>query len=368
MRSMFYFAAIAAAVTFTGCCGAGKTCKLGSHLGAQNLGAKNVAPAASDCGCDAAPASADSCSACGTDATVSVSAPYACEGGCSSAPMNAAPADSSCGCSSCGSADGYVPMQSAPVQYAPMQSAPVQYAPAQSSGCSTCDGASAPAPAKNSRGLFSRCKEKGEGGLSSSGVGLFMKSKGKACSTDEQQSRLGFGERPRSLKRASSNNFARTAGVATAQCDSCEGSEATYLPTVAQLPEGYDGGGGGRRISTGIIADLRGRHKAKHSGSGAGAYAGPAAYAGGANAGAADCDANAGAGCGAAGCGVGGKPCHNCLLSKAFRGADHPYGGAVPHTNPARGQSGQAPSYAYPYYTTRGPRDFLRDNPPSIGY
>lgn len=26
-----------------------------------------------------------------------------------------------------------------------------------------------------------------------------------------------------------------------------------------------------------------------------------------------------------------------------------------------------APSYAYPYYTTRGPRDFLLDNPPSIG-
>jgi hypothetical protein len=27
-----------------------------------------------------------------------------------------------------------------------------------------------------------------------------------------------------------------------------------------------------------------------------------------------------------------------------------------------------APSYAYPYYTTRGPRDFLMKNPPSIGY
>lgn len=27
-------------------------------------------------------------------------------------------------------------------------------------------------------------------------------------------------------------------------------------------------------------------------------------------------------------------------------------------------QTGQ---YAYPYYTTRGPRDFLRNNPPSIG-
>lgn len=25
------------------------------------------------------------------------------------------------------------------------------------------------------------------------------------------------------------------------------------------------------------------------------------------------------------------------------------------------------PTYGYPYYTTRGPRDFLVDNPPSIG-
>jgi hypothetical protein len=29
---------------------------------------------------------------------------------------------------------------------------------------------------------------------------------------------------------------------------------------------------------------------------------------------------------------------------------------------------GQAPTYAYPYYTTRAPRDFLMDNPPSIGW
>ena len=35
-----------------------------------------------------------------------------------------------------------------------------------------------------------------------------------------------------------------------------------------------------------------------------------------------------------------------------------------PETQPAGGPVGQ---YAYPYYTTRGPRDFLVDNPPSIG-
>ena len=35
-----------------------------------------------------------------------------------------------------------------------------------------------------------------------------------------------------------------------------------------------------------------------------------------------------------------------------------------PETEPAGGPVGQ---YAYPYYTLRGPRDFLVDNPPSIG-
>jgi len=35
-----------------------------------------------------------------------------------------------------------------------------------------------------------------------------------------------------------------------------------------------------------------------------------------------------------------------------------------PAEEPAGGPVGQ---YAYPYYTLRGPRDFLVDNPPSIG-
>lgn len=37
--------------------------------------------------------------------------------------------------------------------------------------------------------------------------------------------------------------------------------------------------------------------------------------------------------------------------------------GASP--GPAEGQA--SPTYGYPYYTTRGPRDFLNPNPPSIG-
>ena len=43
-----------------------------------------------------------------------------------------------------------------------------------------------------------------------------------------------------------------------------------------------------------------------------------------------------------------------------------PHGGGYPeypafNPGPPHGQ------VAYPYYTTRGPRDFLRDNPPNIG-
>ncbi len=40
----------------------------------------------------------------------------------------------------------------------------------------------------------------------------------------------------------------------------------------------------------------------------------------------------------------------------------------APHIGPFMGQSGPpVGTYAYPYYTLRGPRDFLIDNPPSIG-
>jgi hypothetical protein len=49
------------------------------------------------------------------------------------------------------------------------------------------------------------------------------------------------------------------------------------------------------------------------------------------------------------------------------------HGGAVdPYADPYAGQMQAAPpqsagAVAYPYYTTRGPRDFLINNPPSIG-
>jgi len=66
--------------------------------------------------------------------------------------------------------------------------------------------------------------------------------------------------------------------------------------------------------------------------------------------------------------------CNNC---RGCRGGLHDPGrlagagsGSVdghhyrPEPQPA---GGPVPQYAYPYYTIRGPRDFLVDNPPSIG-
>jgi len=42
-------------------------------------------------------------------------------------------------------------------------------------------------------------------------------------------------------------------------------------------------------------------------------------------------------------------------------------GGGVHYRPPTEPAGGPVPQYAYPYYTVRGPRDFLVDNPPSIG-
>lgn len=69
--------------------------------------------------------------------------------------------------------------------------------------------------------------------------------------------------------------------------------------------------------------------------------------------------------------------CNNCNGGRGQRGPHHfaGQGGAPgqgvpgghhyrPETEPAGGPAGQ---YAYPYYTLRGPRDFLVNNPPSIG-
>ena len=64
-----------------------------------------------------------------------------------------------------------------------------------------------------------------------------------------------------------------------------------------------------------------------------------------------------------------------CLGGRCSGRSIHPFGGQLPHTANAAGGGatgfgggGSAPSYAYPYYTTRGPRDFLQDGcgPPPI--
>lgn len=82
----------------------------------------------------------------------------------------------------------------------------------------------------------------------------------------------------------------------------------------------------------------------------------------------------AGLGSGCHGCASG---CHGCtsgLMSRgllAAKGIVGPARGDIPHTSQppmGYGEGQQAPTYGYPYYTARAPRDFLMDNPPSIGW
>ena len=85
-------------------------------------------------------------------------------------------------------------------------------------------------------------------------------------------------------------------------------------------------------------------------------------------------------GCGRFGCGNNGAYCLSCRLRglagrNSQGGKNHPFGGQIPHTQHHPDQGGYpsadgsaAPTVAYPFYTTRGPRDFLVPNPPSIGW
>jgi hypothetical protein len=65
-------------------------------------------------------------------------------------------------------------------------------------------------------------------------------------------------------------------------------------------------------------------------------------------------------GCGPGGCGVGG-----CGVGDGSGGLC-PHAGGYPEY-PAFNQGPPSAQVAYPYYTTRGPRDFLMANPPTIG-
>jgi hypothetical protein len=84
------------------------------------------------------------------------------------------------------------------------------------------------------------------------------------------------------------------------------------------------------------------------------------------------CVANALGACNCDGCSSGG-PCQNLAMKVAggFCGCG-PGAGMCPHAGGYPEQPSFQPGpptgqVAYPYYTTRGPRDFLLDNPPSVG-
>ncbi len=66
------------------------------------------------------------------------------------------------------------------------------------------------------------------------------------------------------------------------------------------------------------------------------------------------------AACGAQGCGVPGCGVRNS--ADYVPQIPHNYAQQVEPAGPPTG------TYAYPYYTTRGPRDFFLDNPSTIGY
>jgi len=85
-----------------------------------------------------------------------------------------------------------------------------------------------------------------------------------------------------------------------------------------------------------------------------------------------------GGACGPGGCGVGGggaggcSACGGAGCGLCQRVAGRVASGFCPHSNGYPADYNYNPSpptgqVAYPYYTVRGPRDFLRNNPPSIG-
>ena len=136
-------------------------------------------------------------------------------------------------------------------------------------------------------------------------------------------------------------------------------------PVAYQEPFGIGAGAGGFGLGGCRFGNCR--HGARSLvGRGAGGFGGHGIGAGGIG------GLGIGSGsCGIHGCGIGGKYCTNCLdrLAKIAASNQHPTGGRIPHTvqGPGAG-TGIAPAYNYPYYTTRGPRDFLMKKPPSIGY
>lgn len=66
-------------------------------------------------------------------------------------------------------------------------------------------------------------------------------------------------------------------------------------------------------------------------------------------------------------CGTQGHHCGLCC-NQGIHCGHHAQGMPIGPGGPYAGPSGpMTPTYGYPYYTIRGPRDFLMDNPPTIG-
>ena len=323
MRSIIGFAVLVAAIGFSGCCGTGSGTargllaggKIGQRVGqrADARAARGTIIEAGDCGCggeaysDPSTQYGDGGCGCGSDSVISTSAPYECGSGCM---------------------EGGAPVVS-----------PMEFS-APAGECEACNAGASRAP----RRVRGRLKEIGS--AAGNGMGLSKNDRGLVCNDGSPNGSSGLAARraarslePRKTRTSLKDKFgfARTEDTIV--------SNEEYDLVSDEYTGGCDecsSGIGRRRISHGVISDFREARRA-HSGSAAG--------------------------CGRGGCGHSGRLCGACskIRSLAGLGSGSPYGGAIPHTAQAPGQSGMAPSYAYPYYTTRGPRDFLRDNPPSIG-
>lgn len=227
---------------------------------------------------------------------------------------------------------------------------PVMAAPAESCGCSECAAAVAPAPAPVPTSSDCGCSECASAGQSTGGLLGRMRDKRMAMRLSEKGSDCAD-EAPAPVADAEQTCSSGTCGSETCSSGACSlgkrrGSLGNNVrPCGGQAP-------GGR------VAQAGGHFAGGH-------------FAGG------------GLGCGHRGCGTRGQLCSSCGLKSRLAGGHFggghlgghhtkPYAGAIPHTaapstfNGGPGGGG-VPQYVYPYYTTRGPRDFLMSKPPSIG-
>lgn len=310
MRSMIGFAVLVAAIGFSGCCGTGGKCGLSHGVGAAATATQGTVIEAGDCGCGGEVYSEPGIMQYAPDAGAA-----ACACGGDSVASVSAPYECGCSAGNCGDQPVVAPMQFAA-------------APAVG-GCS--DGSCGASESTPARGLGSK---RGLLAGANGPMGMGINDKGLACSQGRAARKAVRELKPRRSSLSEKLGFGSTE-------ETVEEIELVSDEYVVEC-EGCASAVGGRHISHGVISDFRDARR-QVSGSPAG--------------------------CGRGGCGHSGRLCGVCNKIRGLSGlgAGSPYGGAIPHTAQQPGQSGMAPSYAYPYYTTRGPRDFLRDNPPSIG-